>query len=419
MATYRYKAMDAAGKNSKGIIEADSEQQAARKVRGQGLYPLSVESLGSAVSKETSVARGTVKNVGTFSFLLPKARVRVSKSVVASTIRQLSTLLNAGLPLDVCLSTMIEQGGKSAIRSVLSQIRDRIREGADLAAAFGEFPHIFSPTFITMIRAGETSGTLEIVMERLAEHAEQQIALSRKVQGTMAYPVLMLIVGISVVVFLLTFVIPKVTQIFVDLDRALPTATQMLLFVSNGLRNNWMYIVTTLALTIVFAKRYVQTEQGQTVYHTYILRVPLIGGLIRLLVVGRMCRTLGMLLKNGVSLVKALEIVRNVAGNVVLEKNIYDMNKGVQEGRSLAEFMRQSPVFSTSAVQMVAAGEKSGQLAHMLLVVADDCENQVNSKLQVLTSLMEPVMILILGGLVGFVVMAMILPIFEMSSLVG
>ncbi|MCT4627381.1 type II secretion system F family protein [Halodesulfovibrio sp.] len=414
MSSYRYKAVDKAGKNTKGVIDADNATQAAKLLRDKGMYPLNVEALGSSPTSKSKEKKS--KFSIDFSSLFQQ---RIPKSTVASTIRQLSTLLNAGLELDESLSTMIDQGGKSPMRSVLSQIRDRIREGSDLAAAFAEYPHVFNPTFITMIKAAESSGTLGIVMERLAEHAEQQLALTRKVQGTLAYPILMFIVGIAVVVFLLAFVIPKVTQIFIDLDRALPTPTQLLLNVSAALRYNWMYIVGGITIFMISIKQFIKTPRGKIMHHTHILRVPILGSLLQMLVIARVCRTLGMLLKNGVSLVKALDIVKNVAGNVVLEKNISDMNKGVQEGKSLAEFMRNSPIFPTSAVQMVAAGEKSGQLSRMLLVVADDCDNQVNAKLQIITSLMEPVMILLLGGMVGFVVMAIILPIFEMSSLVG
>lgn len=412
MPSFKYKAVNASGRNTKGVIEADNNTHAAKKLRSNGLYPLEIIKFGRSSTKNT-------KTNASPNFDISRFFQRIPKSTVASTIRQLATLLNAGLPLEVCLNTMIEQGGKSPMRSVLSQVRDKIREGSGLAVAFSEFPHIFTPTFITMVKAAEASGTLEIVMERLADHAEQQIALSRKVQGTLAYPILMLIVGVGVVIFLLTFVIPKVTQIFLDLDRALPTPTQILLTVSDTLRYNWMYIAATVGLFTLSFRRFIKTPKGKKLHHAQILHVPILGNLLRMMVVGRVCRTLGMLLKNGVSLVEALNIVRNVAGNVILEQNIVDMNKGVQEGKSLTEFMKHSPVFPTTAVQMVAAGEKSGQLAHMLLVVADDCDNQVNAKLQMLTSLMEPVMILVLGGLVGFVVMAIILPIFEMSSLVG
>lgn len=405
MPTYRYKAVSKTGRNTKGIIEADNESHAARELRNRGVYPVGIFSLGATHVKT--------------NFAFPKLFRRIPKSIFASTIRQLATLLNAGLPLEICLNTMIEQSENSPMRSILSQVRDKIREGAGLATAFADFPHIFSPTFLSMIKAAESAGTLESVMERLANHAEQQIALSRKVQGALAYPALMLIVGISVVVFLLTFVLPKVTQIFLDLDRALPTPTQILLNISDMLRYNWMYLVSTAGVLCVTFNHFIKTSYGKKLHHSQVLHIPVAGNLIRLLIVGRACRTLGMLLKNGVPLVESLSIVRNVTGNVILEQSIVDMNKGVQEGKSLAEFMKQSSVFPTTAVQMVAAGEKSGQLSQMLLIVANDCDNQVTTKLQMLTSLMEPVMILILGALVGFIVLAIILPIFEMSSLVG
>lgn len=413
MPTYRYKAADETGKCIKGILDADTVAHAAKQLRDHGMYPLKLEKLraSSRAKQHTKAFR--------FAFTQPTFFQRIPQNTVASSIRQLSTLLNAGLELDESLSAMIEQGGTSPMRSVVSQIRDRIREGSDLASAFAENPHIFSPTFISMVNAAESSGTLGIVMERLAEHAEQQLALTRKVRGTLAYPLLMLLVGIAVVIFLLTFVIPKVTQVFIDLDRVLPTPTQILLLISEVLQQYWIYILSGIAAAYIFIKQFVKTPRGKVLHHTNILRVPVLGSLLRLLFVARVCRTLGMLLKNGVSLVKALDIAKNVAGNVILEKNIQDMNKGVQEGKSLAEYMRQSTIFPTSAAQMVAAGEKSGQLSHMLLTVADDCDNQVNAKLQIITSLMEPVMILLLGGIVGFVVMAIILPIFEMSSLVG
>jgi len=305
------------------------------------------------------------------------------------------------------------------MRSVLSQVRDAIREGAGLATAFAKFPHIFSPTFITMIRAAERSGTLEIVIERLAEHAAQQVAFNRKLQSTLAYPIFMLLVGTGVVIFLLSFVVPKVTEIFLDINRALPVPTQILLAVSEGLRTHWLYIIASVLVLICSFKWFIRTPKGKRLHHAQLLKSPLAGAFLRLLIENRIFSTLGMLLKNGVTLVEALDIVRNVAGNSVVEQAIEDMNTGVQEGKTLAECMQRTFAFSPSAIQMIAAGEKSGQLAHMLLIVADDCEEQVNAKLQLLASLMEPLMILVLGGLVGFVVLAIILPIFEMSSLVG
>lgn len=294
-----------------------------------------------------------------------------------------------------------------------------MREGSDLASALAEHPQIFDSTVITMIMAAESSGSLGIVMESLADHAEQQLALSRKIKSTLAYPIFMLVVGITVVIFLLTFVIPKVTQIFTDLDHALPTPTLILLTISTALQQYWIYLTSVLAILSLGIKKYVKTHHGKKLYHTCLLHIPFLGSLHQQFAVARLCRTLGMLLNHGVSLVTGLHIVQNIAGNIILEQQIKEMNDGVQEGKSLAEFMHSSIFFPASAAQLVAAGEKSGQLSHMLLVVAADCDNQINTKLQLITSLIEPIMILLLGSIVGVVVMAIILPIFEMSSLVG
>lgn len=434
MATFRYRALDAGGRTKKGYVDADGSGHAGRLLRDKGLYPLELSPVResragraktSAKGQPKGAAKSSAESSGgsapakRFSLKLPKPGSRISKSQVAATVRQLATLLGAGIPLDGALSTMVGRGARTPMQRVLADIRDRIREGGDLAAAFADYPRVFSDTFVTMVRAGEASGTLDIVMERLAEHIEQQVALTRKVQGALAYPLLMLVVGVGVVVFMLTFVIPKVTEIFIDMDRALPLPTQILMTVSDGLRDNWLFILLGLGLLLLGFSRYTRTPAGRRRLHRFLLHAPVIGSLFRAIAVGRMCRTLGMLLKNGVTLVKALGIVRTVAGNVVLEKAVGDMFEGVQEGHTLAEHMAASPVFPETAVQMVAAGEGSGQLARMLLVVAQDCENQVETRLQVVTSLMEPLMILFLGGAVGFVVMAIILPIFEMSNLVG
>lgn len=305
------------------------------------------------------------------------------------------------------------------MQGIVSRLRDRIMAGGDLADGLAEFPNVFSSTFVTMVRAGEASGTLELVIERFAEHIEQQVALVRKVQATLAYPILMLFVGIGVVIFLLTFVIPKVTQIFSDMGRALPVPTQILLAVSDGIRSGWWIILLLVLSIMIGVWRMRRTEGGKRYAHRLLLRLPGIAGIYRPLIVGHMTRTLGMLLKNGVTLLKALHIVKSVADNKLMAQAVQNMIDGVQAGRDLSEFMNDPLVFPPLSRQMVAAGERSGQLGEMLLWVANDSENRVASRLQVVTSLMEPVMILLLGGIVGFVVIAIILPIFEMSTLAG
>ena len=414
MANFCYKAIAANGKNVRGVVEADNERQAVAAVRDKGLVPLSVESAAAVVSASGTPADSRFSLKRLLAALHP-----VPKTAVAAMARQLATLLHAGLPLDEALGSICAHDDVSRMQGIVARLRERIMAGGDLADGLAEFPHVFSSTFVTMVRAGEASGTLELVIERFAEHIEQQVALVRKVQATLAYPVLMLFVGLGVVIFLLTFVIPKVTQIFSDMGRALPVPTQILLAVSDGIRAWWWVLALALAFALIACWRMGKTPKGRRRAHRLLLRFPGISGVYRPLIVGHMARTLGMLLKNGVTLLKALHIVRSVADNTLMVEAVQDMIDGVQAGRDLSEFMGNPLVFPPLARQMVAAGERSGQLGEMLLWVANDCENRVASRLQIVTSLMEPVMILVLGGLVGFVVIAIILPIFEMSTLAG
>lgn len=413
MANFCYKAISAKGKTVRGLVEADTERQAIASVREKGLVPLSVESASASVANP-----GMPSSKSSFKKILESLHP-VPKTAVAAMARQLATLLHAGLPLDEALASICAHDDASRMQGIVSRLRDRIMAGGDLADGLAEFPNVFSSTFVTMVRAGEASGTLELVIERFAEHIEQQVALVRKVQATLAYPILMLFVGIGVVIFLLTFVIPKVTQIFSDMGRALPVPTQILLAVSDGIRSGW-WIILLLVLCIMIGVWWMRrTEGGKRYAHRLLLRLPGIAGIYRPLIVGHMTRTLGMLLKNGVTLLKALHIVKSVADNKLMAQAVQNMIDGVQAGRDLSEFMNDPLVFPPLSRQMVAAGERSGQLGEMLLWVANDSENRVASRLQVVTSLMEPVMILLLGGIVGFVVIAIILPIFEMSTLAG
>ena len=411
MPVFRYRAADKRGRTRKGVMDADSRGQAVRRIRDLGLFPQDVVRESARSDGQEDSGRG----VG----LLHRLTHRVGGDVLASTTRQLATLLTAGLPLDAALTAMIGTDSQAEITRILRQVRDRIREGSDLARAFGEHAHVFSSTFVTMVRAGENAGSLEVVMERLAEHAEQQLALRRKVQATLAYPALMAVVGVVVVFFLLTFVIPKVTQIFTDLKRALPLPTRLLIAISDFMTANWPFIIIAFCLLALGLYRFGRTKAGCDYFGRLLLRVPVLKSVASAMFVGRFTRTLGMLLKNGVTLDQALQIVHQGAGNVVLGEVVADVARDVQEGRGLTGPMARSSLFSHSMVQLVSAGEKSGQLDRMLLVVADECDSMVNTRLQTLTSLMEPVMILVLGGMVGFVVMAIILPIFEMSNLVS
>jgi len=411
MPVFKYKAASNNGKTRKGIVDAASRSQAVQKLRDEGLYPIDITKARS--SSTVSDAPSGLRRPITFGS-------GVSRDAVAATIRQLATLLQADLPLDKALDAVIKGGGRQTeLKRILTEVREAIREGSDLATAFAKYPKVFSETFVTMIQAGENSGTLGVVMERLADHIEQQLALRRKIQASLAYPMFTLLVGVCVVIFLLAFVVPKVTEIFVGMDRALPVPTQILLSISDIARNWWSAALIILTLFGYGCYRYYKTTRGKTFFDTLLLKTPVLGDIVGQLAVGRFTETLGMLLKNGTTLVTSLDIVKNVVGNTVMKGVVKQIHHDVQEGKPLTGPMEKCSTFGHSTIQMISAGEQSGHLETMLLVVAKDCENKINTKLQVLTSLLEPLMILILGGLVGFVVMAVLLPIFEMSNLIS
>lgn len=409
MSIFKYKAISKSGKKHRGIIDANSRRQAVRKLREQGLLPVDV-----LQAKTTNIANSRTTNIHTVLDFFS----RIPRESVTAVIRQLATLLKAGLPLDEALDACIAKDGDK-LQRIMSEVRESVREGEDFASALAKHPRVFGKTFVTIVRAGEASGTLDIVMERLADHMARQAALRRKVQAAMAYPTLMLVVGICVVVFLLSFVVPKVTEIFFDMERALPLPTRLLLSASELFTTYWPALIAGMSGFAFGFYSVFKTDKGRKVLHSFLLEVPLLGELFRLIAIGDLTQTLAMLLKNGVSLDIALTVVRDVSDNEVLKKTTADLHKAAQEGERLTAPLEASKMFDHASVQMISAGEKSGRLDDMLLLIATESGNKIEARLQMLTSLMEPLMILTIGGLVGFVVMAIMLPIFEMSNLIA
>lgn len=422
MPTFSYKAVTKQGKKVKGFLEADSERLAIFSLKSQDLIPLEINLTTKKIhKKDTEHLSLWDKFLGFLGTLqsIEIGKKNVSVVTIAAVIRQLATLFKAGLPLDKALSYLCMQSENPKMKECLAQMRDKICTGSSLADSMAEFPLFFSQTLITMVRAGEESGSLEFVIERYADHIEQQVALKRKMQSALAYPIFMFVIGVLIIVFLLTYVVPQVTQIFTDMGKELPLATQILLAVSSFVRSSWAILFICFVGICILFKQLRKTEKGKRFWHNFLFRMPLISPVYRLIVVGQLTRTLGMLVNNGVPLLKALKIVQSIVDNVIIHELIQKMINGVQEGKELSSFMGETKVFPSLAQNMVSAGEKSGTLSAMLLWVADDCDANLTSKVQVLTSLLEPIMILILGSFVGFVVIAIMLPIFEMSSLAG
>jgi general secretion pathway protein F len=408
MPVFEYVAIDRAGKNRKGIIDADSARAARQKLRSDGIYPTRLE--------ETQADEITEKP-SRLPFRLPLQRVR--RAELVSTTRQLATLLAAGLPLVSALSGVLEQVKRPALRKVLSQVRERVKEGMSLANAFMEHPAVFPSVYTAMINAGETSGTLELVVERLADFGEQQLALQRKIRSTLAYPLLMLIVGVGVVVFLMAYVIPRVTQIFVDMKQELPLPTTILIGVSDLFQRYWPLAILAIVGCFFAARYYVRTDAGRRRYDRMLLKLPVVGVIVEKVAIARITRTLGTLLHNGVPLLNSMEIVRSLVGNVVLRQALEEARQEISEGASITAPLARGGVFPPSVIQMISVGEQSGNLEGMLFKVAETFDSEVETSVTTFTSLLGPFMILFLAFFVGFVVLAVLLPIFEMSQLVG
>jgi general secretion pathway protein F len=410
---YQYEALDQNGATRKGVIAADSESEARRKVREAVGYVVSLRQLEPSGGQDAPGAPGAWRR-RLAALFAPRVR---QEDIVALT-RQIATLLRAGIPLDEALAGMLQGNAPPALRSVVNSLRERLREGGSLAAGLAEFPRVFDTGFVALVQAGEASGSLASVMERLADAAAGRREVHRKMKAAMAYPVLMLLVGGCILGFLLSFVVPKVTQLFVNARQALPLPTVILLAVSDWFAAWWPVLAPApAALWLAFA-RAMKVPALRLRWHALQLRLPVVGELVRCAVLGRVAHTIAMLLQNGVPLLKSLDIARGVANNAVMENTVDHVAKSAEAGGSLAAALETSPFLRSSDVQLVAAGERSGQLEAMLFIVAADNEDKAVARTRMLTALMEPLLILFLGITVGFVVLAIILPIFEMSSLV-
>ncbi len=409
MPVFDYQALDAKGKSITGIIDADGAQAARQKIRAMGSYPVSVKEVTEAAGGKEG-GRG-VSLGGLFN--------RVTPAQVCLWTRQLATLTGAGFPLVSALTTLVSQSKTQGFTKIVARIKDSIVEGNSFASALSLYPSVFSQIYINMVRAGETSGTLEIVLLRLADIMEKQQELKSRIQTAMAYPIIMTLVGVLVLIILMTYVIPNITTIFEDMNQALPAPTRFLIGASAFIRGYWWLLVILFIAAVVALKMFRKTERGLLMTDRLMLRLPVMGGLMRKSAVARFTRTLASLLENGITMLPSLEIVRNITGNVVIANLIEKSSQEVEKGQGLGASLAAGEVFPDLAVQMIQVGEQSGELEAMLYKVADVFENDVESSVTTMMSMLEPVMILVMAVVVMFIVLSIVLPIFEMNQLVG
>jgi len=404
MAVYEYKAFNKKGKTVTGVIDADSSQEARIKLREEDVFITDLYETTAVQEKKSSA------NIVLF------ARIRPIEISVMT--RQLSTLLNAGIPLVEALSAVIDQIDNKGLKKIMSQVRESVREGMSFADALSRHPRAFSQLMVNMIRSGESSGSLEIVLLRLADFLEQQIELKRKVGSALIYPTVTISIALIVLLFLLVYVVPSVTQIFADMKQTLPLPTAILIAVSRFTQNYWWLFLLSAIAVFSGIKAYTKTDDGRIHFDRLKLKMPLFGSLIRKIAIARFSRTLGTLLKNGVPLLNALDIVKNVVGNKILEQTIEDARTHIGEGSTIHDPLKRSGVFPPIVIHMIFVGEKSGTLEEMLNKVADTTDNEINSVVNTLTSLLEPIMIVGLALVVGFIVLSILLPIFEINQLI-
>lgn len=406
MPVYEYKALNSSGKNVKGIIDAESEGQARSKLRSSGKYPVSIKqskSKGAAFGKKSG-------GIGFFD--------RVKSEEVHVMTRQLATLLGAGIPLVQSLSSLVDQTGNPAFKRVIAQVREKVNEGETLTRALSDHPKLFSTIYLNMIRAGEASGTLDVVLERLADFGEKQQALQSRLQAALIYPLFMAIIGAAILFVLVTYVVPNITSVFSEMGRVLPWPTRFLIELSDFLKRFWWIVVALFALLIFGLRYFVSLPAGRSLWDLLKLKAPVVGPVVRKVFLARFASTLGSLLNSSVGLMTSMEIVKTLVNNVHIASVIDEAMDHVEKGKSMTVALSNSPWFPPMFVQMISVGEQSGNLEGMLEKVSSSYERDVEVAILGMTSLIEPIMIVFMGAAVGFVVLSILLPIFEMNQMV-
>ncbi len=409
MGAFNYQALDANGKTVKGVIEGDSDKQVRALLRQRQLRPLEVQ------AAQQRVPIGTNAKPKRFGF---SGAPKLGYKDIALVTRQLASLIQSGLPLDEVLQATATQSKKPAVKSLMLQVRARVMEGLSLAQAMSEAPKAFNNLYRAMVRAGESAGFLGPVLDQLADYTERSQEARQKIQMAMIYPIVLMFVCFGVVTGLMAFVVPKLIGLFKNSKKDLPFITDILIATSNFVVNYGVFLVIGIIGLIVLFKHLLKEPSRELRWHKFLLKWPLIGELIRTSEAARYSSTLGLLVKSGVPLLEGLRIASQVLGNRHIQKASLAVAVSVQEGMSFNKALDQCGEFPPLLVQMVASGEANGQLAEQLLHVAANQERELSFTLGTLMGLMEPAMILIMAGIVGFVVMAIMLPIFQLNQMV-
>jgi len=400
--TFDYRAHDAQGRSCKGRLEADGPRHGRQLLRERGLWP--------RVLIEVRVGGGAGQR---------SRGGRLSAADLALLTLQLSTLVQAGLPLEEALDAVAKQSSKRKVASLLSAVRSRVMEGHALASALGQFPRAFPELFRATVAAGERSGHLGHVLEQLAAYTQARQASRQKIQMALVYPLILMLASVAIVGFLLGYVVPDVVKIFVDSGQPLPWLTRALIGVSNGLRDHFLLLMGVLAVLLGLWRWSWQQPQWRLRWHRWVLNAPVIGEVLRAMEAARFASTLAILGKSAVPLVDALEIAAAVIGNLTIRARMVDVARSVREGATLTRGLEMSGDIPPMMLHMIASGERAGELDRMLARAAEQQENSLAARIALVVGLFEPAMLVLMGGVVLLIVMAILLPILSLNQLVN
>jgi general secretion pathway protein F len=405
MAAFAYKAMTASGRNRSGVMEADTARQVRQLLKDKSLIPLHVEQV--AEKEKRSQAK------------LSLFRPRISATDLALITRQLATLVESGLPVEEALAAVSEQTEKARNKHMLMAVRSKVVEGYSLADALAEFPHIFDDLFRSMVAAGEKSGHLEVVLNRLADYTEKRQQTRSQITQAMVYPMLMMVFALAIVALLLTVVVPKIVGQFDHMGQELPQLTLIMIGISDGLRDYGLYGLLAVMLGLVIFQRMLKTKLFLKRYHRFQLTLPLMGKVIRGLNTARFARTLSILTASAVPLLESMKIAGDVLQNLYIKDHISEAAIKVKEGSSLRAALEQTSIFPPMMMHMIASGERSGELQHMLQRAADNQDREFESLISVSLKVFEPVLIVSMSIVVLFIVMAILQPILALNNMVN
>jgi type IV pilus assembly protein PilC len=422
MPRYTYVALDSRGQESTGSVDASSTKEAIGQLRQAGYFPTSVSEAGKAAT-DGKVARRAVRPPRTEQSPRSKNLVLFQrKSVKPKTLmiftRQLATLIDAGLPLLRGLNVLAKQERDSVLKSAINQVADSVQGGSTFSEGLAQHPRLFNDLYVNMVRAGEVGGVLELVLTRLAEFQEKAQKVKNKVVAAMVYPIIVLLLALGIMIFLLIFIVPRFETIFHDMlgDKPLPAITLFVIGVSDFMQAHWAVLLGVIIALLASCKIAARTRAGRAVLDRTKLRAPLFGDLIRKTSISRFSRTLGTLVTSGVPILQALNITRETAGNMVIARAISQVHDSVKEGESITLPLETSGAFPPMVISMIDVGEETGQLPEMLLKIAEVYDDEVDNSVAALTSLLEPIMIVLLALIVGTIVIALFMPLVSIIS---